>query len=110
MGGGFDNTEFHTLWKLYVRICNTTIESCWSNGSKERNNAILDLTPTKTMEDIKCDLQLAVSCAASANSSLKKCSQFLCKRTCFAKKSEFPKRMWWSIACFRKQNNKGNCS
>ena len=36
-----------------IRICSTAAESPWSNVLIERHNAILCLTVTKTMEDIK---------------------------------------------------------
>ena len=52
-------------------ICTTAAESPWSNCLTERHNAILGLTVTKTMEDIKCDLQLTVSWAVSAKNLLK---------------------------------------
>ena len=68
----FDNTEFQALWENFnIRICTTAAEGPWSNGLTERHNAILRLTVTKFMEDIKCDLQLAVSWAVSAKNSLK---------------------------------------
>ena len=59
--GEFENTEFQTFCEnINIRICTTAAGSPWSNGLIERHNAILGLTVTKTMEDIKCDLQLAV--------------------------------------------------
>ena len=71
-GGEFDNTEFQTLCEnLNTRLYTTATESPWSKRLIERHNAVLGLTVTKTMEDIKCDLQLAVSFAVSANNSLK---------------------------------------
>ena len=69
-GGEFVNTEFPTLCEnLNIRICTTAADSSWSNGLIERHNAILGLTVTKTMEYIKCNLQLAVSWAVSDKNS-----------------------------------------
>ena len=71
-GGEFDNAEFQTLFENFdIRICTTAAESPWSNDLIERHNAILSLTVTKTMEDIKCDLELAVLWAVIAKISLK---------------------------------------
>ena len=90
----FDNTEFQTLCNNFIiRICTTAAESPWSNSLIERYNAVLGLRVTKTMEDIKCDLQLAVSWAVSAKNFLIKCSWLLSKPTCFLEKSELLKRM-----------------
>ena len=67
MGGGFNNIEFQTLCVHFsIRICTTAAESPWSNCLIESHNAILGLTVAKTMEDMKCDLQLAVWWAVSA--------------------------------------------
>ena len=69
-GGEFDNTEFQTLGQNFnMRICTAAAESPWSNDLIERHNAILGLTVTKAMEDIKCELQLVVSWAVSAKNS-----------------------------------------
>ena len=70
--GEFDNTEFQALCENFnISICTTAVESPWRNGLIERHNAVFGLTVTKTMEDIKCDLQLAVSWAVSAKNSSK---------------------------------------
>ena len=91
--GEFDNTEFQALCEdVNIRICTTSAERPWSNGLIERHNAVFGLTVTKTMEDIKCDLQLAVSWAASAKNSFEKCSWLLSKPTLW-EKPEFPRRM-----------------
>ena len=70
--GEFDNTEFQALCENFnISICTTAAESPWRNGLIERHNAVFGLTVTKTMGDIKCDLQLAVSWAVSAKNSSK---------------------------------------
>ena len=71
-GEKFDNTEFQTLGENFnIRICITAAEGPWSNDLIERHNDIRGLTVTKTMEDLKCDLQLVVSWAITAKNSLK---------------------------------------
>ena len=98
--GEFDNTEFQTLCDNFnIRICTTAAESPWSNSLIERRTAILGLTVTKSMEDIKCDLQLAVSWTVSAKNSLK--IAFL-QTNLFLEKIQISQRTWWSIAWFRK--------
>ena len=90
-GGEFDNTEFQTLCDNFnIRICTTVAESPWSNSLIERHNAILGLTVTKSMEDIKCDLQLAVSWAVSTKNSLKNVYSFSPNQLVFGKNSNFP--------------------
>ena len=90
-GGEFDNGEFQTLCENFnIRICTTAAESPWSNGLIERHNAILGLTVTKTIEDTKCDLQLAVSWAVSAKNSLKNVHGFSPNQLVFGKNPNFP--------------------
>ena len=48
----------------------TAVESPWSYWLVERYNAILGLTVTKTIEDTKCDPDVAVAWAVSAKNSL----------------------------------------
>ena len=70
--GEFCNEDFKSLCENFnIRVCTTAAESPWSNGLVERHNAILGLTVTKTLEDTKCDLELAVAWAVSAKNSLK---------------------------------------
>ena len=83
----------HFVENFNIRICTTTTESPWNNVLTERHNAILGLTVTKTIEDIKCGLQLAVPWAVSAKNSLKNVHGFSPSQFVFGKKSEFLKRM-----------------
>ena len=90
-GGGSDSTKFQTLCENFnVRICTTAAESPWSNSLIERHNAILGLTVTKTMNDIKCDLHLAVSWAVSVKNSLKNVHGFSPNQLVFRKHLNFP--------------------
>ena len=66
-GGEFDNDEFRSSCEnVYIRICTTAAESPWSNGIVERHNATLGFSVQKIMDDLKCDLSLAVAWAVSA--------------------------------------------
>ena len=101
-GGEFDNTEFQTLCEnFYIRIYTTAAESPWSNGLIERHNAILGQTVTKTTEDIKCDLHLAVSWAVSARNSLKNDHGFS-SNPLASGKIRIPQTNVTIYACFRK--------
>ena len=57
----FDNLKFQMLCKNFnVRIWTTVPQTPWNNSLIKKHNAIPGLIVTKTMEDIKCDLQLVV--------------------------------------------------
>ena len=66
-GGEFNNDEFRSLCEnVNTRICTKAAESPWSNGIVERHNATLGFSVQKIMDDLKCDLSLAVAWAVSA--------------------------------------------
>ena len=52
-----------------IRICTTAAESPWSNGIVERHNDTLGFFVQKIMDDLKCDLSLAVAWALSAKNT-----------------------------------------
>ena len=79
-----------SILNLNIRICTTAADSSWSNGLIERHNAILGLTVTKTMEYIKCNLQLAVSWAVSDKNSQKNVHGFSPNKLVFGKNLNFP--------------------
>ena len=56
----------------------------------ERHNAVLGLTVSKTMEDIKCDLNLAVAWAISAKNSLKNVHGYSPNQLVFGKNPNYP--------------------
>ena len=90
-GGEFCNEEMITLSENFnIRICTTAAESPWSNGLVERHNAILGLTVSKTIEDTKCDLELALSWALSANNSLKNVNGYSPNQLVFGRNPNFP--------------------
>lgn len=90
-GGEFANDEFITFCEnLNIRICTTAAESPWSNGLVERHNAVLGLTVAKTIEDTKCDLDIAVAWAVSAKNSLKNVNGFSPNQLVFGKNPNYP--------------------
>ena len=69
-GGEFDNDEFRSLCEnVDIRTCTTSAESPWSNGTVERHSATLGFSVQKIMDDLKCDLSLAVAWDASAKNA-----------------------------------------
>ena len=90
-GGEFANDEFITFCEnLNIRICITAAESPWSNGLVEHHNAILGLTVTKTIEETKCNLDIAVAWAVSAKNSLKNVNGFSPNQLVFGKNRNYP--------------------
>ena len=70
-GGEFANEVMQDLnEKLGVEMITTAAESPFSNGICERHNAILFETMSKTLEDAKCDPDLALAWAVSAKNAL----------------------------------------
>ena len=70
-GGEFVNqvmTEMNE--KLGVETVTTAAESPFSNGIVERHNAILYETMSKTLDDVKCEQELALAWAVSAKNAL----------------------------------------
>ena len=65
-------------------------EPPWSNGLVERHNDILEYTVAKTIDDVKCDLELALSLATAAKNSLKNINEFSPNQMVFGKNPNFP--------------------
>ena len=67
----FDNQEFQDFCEnLNIKIKTTAAESPWSNGLVERHNGIIGENVTKIMNEVKCDLSVALSLVVSAKNSL----------------------------------------
>lgn len=87
--GGFANDEFKTFC-LNLNICTTAAKIPWSNDLVERHNVFLKLIVCKTIEEINCDLDVAVAWALSAKNSLKNGNGFSPPQsTCIWKKQTF---------------------
>ena len=88
--GGFSNDEFKTFCQnLNIKICTPAAKSPWSNNLVERHDVWLKLIVCKTIEEINCDLDLAVAWALSAKNSLKNGNGFSPRSTCIWKKQTF---------------------
>lgn len=81
--GGFSNDEFKTFCQnLNIKICTTAAKSPWSNNLVECHDVWLKLIVCKTIEEINCDLDVAVAWALSAKNSLKNGNGFSPRSTC----------------------------
>ena len=90
-GGEFDNDEFRSLCEnVNIRICTTAVESPWSNGIVERQNATLGFSVQKIMDDLKCDLSLAVAWSVSAKNASHNVHGFCPNQLVFGKNPNFP--------------------
>ena len=90
-GGEFDNDEFRSLCEnVNRRICTTAVESPWSDGIVERHNATLGFSVQKIIDDLKCDLSLAVAWAISAKNTLHNVHGFSPNQPVFGKNQNFP--------------------
>ena len=70
-GGEFLNEVYtEASEKLGVEITMPPAESPFSNGIVERHNKVLAETLAKTMDDAKCDIEVALAWAVSAKNSL----------------------------------------
>ena len=56
--------------KLYIETCITTAESPFSNGTLECHNLIVAEPIEKTLEDIKCEPEIALAWAISTKNDL----------------------------------------
>ena len=59
------------MTNINIHICTTAAEAPWINGLVERHNAILGYTVAKTIDNVKCDLELALAWMTAAKNSLK---------------------------------------
>ena len=71
-GGEFDNKEYlDAMEQFNVEVCATAAYSPWSNGTCERNHAVVDLMVDKMLEDDEnMNIQVALAYAVSAKNSL----------------------------------------
>ena len=70
--------------------CTTAAESPWTNGLVERHNAVLGLTVRKIMDDLDCDIDIAVGWTISAKNSLKSVHGFSSNQLVFGCNPNFP--------------------
>ena len=69
-GGEFDNPEMRALGEAFnITIKTTAAESPWSNGICERLNGVLGTLVNKILDDVKCNIQMALAWAVSARNA-----------------------------------------
>ena len=91
MGREFNNDDYREMGeKLNTTVKSTAAESPWSNGVNERHNGILGEMVTKTMEDSKCSLEVAVAWAVSAKNSLSNVNGYSPNQLVFGRNPNFP--------------------
>ena len=70
-GGEFNNEEMRKFGELLnVKMMCTAAESPWSNGMCERLNAVLADSVRKIVDDVSCDVDVALAWAVSARNAL----------------------------------------
>ena len=70
-GREFNNQSFRDMAQnLNIVVRTTAAQSPWSNGLNERHNAILAESVKKTIEDAKCNFDIALAWAVSAKNTL----------------------------------------
>ena len=69
-GGEFDNPEMRALGEAFnITIKTTAAESPWSNGICERLNGVLGTLVNKILDDVNCNIQMALAWAVSARNA-----------------------------------------
>lgn len=70
-GGEFNNEGYRQMnEKLNIETCPTAAESPFSNGTVERHNLIIAEAMGKTLDDEKCEPEIALAWAVSAKNAL----------------------------------------
>ena len=89
--GEFNKHEFISLCEnVNIHVCTTAAEAPWSKGLVKKHNAILGYTVAKTIDDVKCDLELALAGATAAKNYLKNINGLSPNQMVFGKNPNFP--------------------
>ena len=76
-GGEFANKSFIDMCaKLNIEVATTAGESPFSNGTVERHNKVLAEAMQKTLDDVKCELDMVLAWAVSAKNALQNCGGY----------------------------------
>ena len=76
-GGEFSNPEMRALGESFsFRLITTAAESPWSNGVCERLNGVLGKLVLKILDDVKCEVEIALAWAVYARNSYYNNSDF----------------------------------
>ena len=78
------------MTNVNIHICTTAAEAPWINGLVERHNAVLGYTVAKTIDNVKCDLELTLAWTTVAKNSLKNINGFSPNQMVFGKNPNFP--------------------
>ena len=72
-GGEFDSPLYlEAVGQYNIEVCATGVSSPWSNGTCERNHAVIDLVADKMLEeDPKMKIEVALANVISAKNSMK---------------------------------------
>ena len=67
-GGEFVNAEFVEMCAVMnIGVRTSPVESPWCNGTVELHNGVLAEMIDAVLEDTRCNLDIAISCAINAN-------------------------------------------
>ena len=90
-GGEFANNEFSEMCEnLNINHITTAAESPWSNGLCERHNGIIGEVVQKILEEVNCDLEIALCWAINAKNSLQNVYGFSPHQLVFGKNPQLP--------------------
>ena len=90
-GGEFANKSFIDMCaKLNIEVATTAGESPFSNGTVERHNKILAEGMQKTLDDVKCALDMALAWAVSAKNALQNCGGYSPNQLVFGRNVNMP--------------------
>ena len=90
-GGEFANKSFIDMCsKLNIEVATTAGESLFNNGTVERHNKVLAHAMQKTLDDVKCELDMALVWAVSAENALQNCSGYSPNQLVFVRNVNMP--------------------
>ena len=76
-GGEFANKSFTEMCaKLNIEVATTAGESPFSNGTVERHDKVPAEAMQKTLDDVKCELDMALAWAVSTKNALQNCGGY----------------------------------
>ena len=90
-GGEFANKSFIDMCaKLNIEVATTAGELPFSNGTVERHNKVLAEAMQKTLDDVKCELDMALAWAVSAKNALQNCGGYSPNQLVFGRNVNMP--------------------
>ena len=90
-GREFDNQFFQDMAQnLNIVVHTTAAQSPWSNGLNERHNGVLGEMVMKTLEDARCNFEVALSWAVNAKNTLHNSHGYSPNQLAFGKNPNLP--------------------